>query len=107
MRQDGFTLIELLVTLAMLGMLIPLCLQLEVITVGYMQETRLRTEATRLVESLMERELAQPFSVATQGVDGPFSWQLERNGDELQVTVLWRDRGQEYGFEVVTVIADR
>ena len=107
MRQGGFTLVELLITLAVLGILIPLCLQLEATTVAHIQSTRLHTEATRLAENLMEWELAQPLSVTTHGVDGLFNWQLERNGDELRVRVLWSERGQERGFEVVTLVAGR
>lgn len=105
MQQDGFTLVELLLALALLGMLIPHCLQLEATTVGYIQATRLRTGATRLAENLMERELTKPRTVPAQGEDGLYRWQLERIADEVRVLVLWSDRGREHRLEVVTLVA--
>ncbi len=105
MQQDGFTLVELLLALALLGMLIPLCLQLEATTVGYIQASRLRTGATRLAENLLEKELARPGSVAAQGEEGPFRWQLQRCADEVKVLVLWPERGRELELEVVTLVA--
>lgn len=104
MCSDGFTLIELLLALALLGVLIPLCLQLEACTLAYIQAARLRTEATRLAENIMEQELAMPTSVASLGEVGPFSWQLERANDELRLQVAWSDSRREHKLEVVTLI---
>ncbi len=105
MQQDGFTLVELLLALALLGMLIPLCLQMEANTVGYICTTRLRTEATRLAESIMERELAKPSPGALEGTEGLYRWEVKHNADQLAVRVTWLDRGQERQFEVVTLVA--
>ncbi len=105
MGQDGFTLTEILLALAVLGMLIPLCLQLEVTTLDHIHSTRLRSEATRLAENLMERALAQSTAGEEQGEDGLFRWWLELKDDELRVQVLWADRRREHRLEVVTLIA--
>ncbi len=105
MQQDGFTLVELLLALALLGLLLPLCLQLEATTGAYINATRLRTSATRLAESLMEQELAKPSPGALEGVDGPYRWEVKHNADQLAVRITWLDRGQERQFEVVTLVA--
>lgn len=106
MRQDGFTLIEVLLALALLGVLIPACLQIQSSTKMYISRARLATEAARLAECLLERELAQPLSVEETGHEGMFRWQLERRHDELTVIVFWQEYGRERCFEVVTLIAD-
>lgn len=105
MQQDGFTLVELLLALALLGLLLPLCLQLEATTGAFIHATRLRTAATRLAESLMEQELAKPSSGDFEGEDGLYLWQIRRCVDELRVRVTWLDRGQEHELEVVTFVA--
>lgn len=105
MQQDGFTLVELLLALALLGMLIPLCLQMEADTAGYIHTTRLRSEATRLAENIMERELAKPSPDGLEGEEGPYRWETEHNADQLLVRVTWLDRGRERQLEVVTIVA--
>lgn len=105
MQQDGFTLVELLLALALLGLLLPLCLQLEATTGAYINATRLRTSATRLAESLMEQELTKPSPGGLEGEQGFYRWEVQHNADQLAVRVTWLDRGQEHWLEVVTIVA--
>ncbi|NLW17217.1 MAG: prepilin-type N-terminal cleavage/methylation domain-containing protein [Firmicutes bacterium] len=106
MRRDGFTLIELLLALAMLGLMIPLCVRVEAITSEYIYSTRLRNEATRLLENIVEKELARPAAAGDhQGWEGPFRWWVERDRNELRVGVAWSDSRREHQLEVVTLVA--
>ena len=117
-RQPGFTLIEVLVTLLLLAVVLPVVMSGVSLSLRAAEDSRSKAQASLLAQAKLS-ELQAENQWDLQKMEGDFGssypqyrWAAQLTNfegstlEQLDVTVLWRQRGQQYSVALSTIVTN-